>query len=260
MRLVRLLSAGVVAGLAFAVAVQPAAAQEGGSLKGTFVLKGEVPKLEPKVPAGANVKDGQVCAANPVPNHALTVDPATKGIANVFIWLAKIDEKDIPKNLREPAQKTVTVDNKGCDFVPHAFVARAGQDLVMTNSDAVAHNVHTTPFRGKAINDIVPPNDKKGVDRPLTKPESLPTSVKCDIHPWMQGWMLVVDHPYAAVSNAKGEFEIKDLPPGKHEFKIWQESAGWVDRTFKVEVKAGQATDLGKFEIDVAKFELKEDK
>jgi hypothetical protein len=258
MRLVRLLPAGLVAGL-MTLAQSAFAAEETGGIKGTFVLKGDAPvalPLPPKVPAGANVKDSQVCAANPVPDETIVVDPATKGMANVFIWLPKFDEKDIPKDLQKPANKKVTIDNKGCNFVPHAFVIRTDQELVMTNSDAVAHNVHTYPLRGSAINDLVAPNDKQGVERDMKKPELLPIPVKCDIHPWMQAYMLVVDNPYAAVSDAKGEFEITGLPPGKYEFRIWQEAAGYVDRSFKVEVKAGQVTDLGKIPVDGAKLKV----
>lgn len=244
-----------VAGLAALAFAAPALAQDGGSVTGTFVLKGEAPKLKPKVEKGANVKDGQVCAVEEVPDETLIVDPATKGIKNVFIWVAKVDAKDLPK----PKEATVTVDNKNCRFVPHCLIARTGQELVMLNSDAVAHNVHTNPIRGKAINDLVAPNDKEGVKRPLDKPELLPIPVVCDIHPWMKGHMLVLDHPFAALSDDKGTFKIEGLPPGKYDLKVWQEAGGYVigaKGIQNVEVKAGAPTDLGKVEIDRAKLKL----
>lgn len=251
MRLTNRLAAGLVAVLAAFAFIAPAAAQETGGIKGTFVLKGEVPKLDPpKID-----KDPQVCAAQPVPNEMLILDPGTKGVANVFVWIAKVDEKKIPAALQKPAQDQVTIDNKNCRFVPHAFVARTGQTMVLLNSDPVGHNVHTFPLRGKAINDLVAPNDKVGIKRPVEKAEILPTQVKCDIHPWMIGYMLVLDHPYGAVSDEKGAFTIEGLPPGKYDLKVWHEAGGYVGFTAKgitgIEVAAGETTDLGKKEIDV---------
>lgn len=255
MRLTNRKFAGLIAGLAMMASVAPAMAQTG-SVKGTFVLEGEAPELPPKIKAGDNVKDGAVCAADPVPNQTLVVDPATKGVANVFIWIARFDEKDIPADLKKPAKATLEIDQKGCVFVPHCVIARTGQTLVMLNGDAVAHNVHVNAIRGDSINDLVAPNDREGVKRELKKADILPVPVTCDIHPWMKAHMLVLDHPYGAVSNEKGQFEITGLPPGKYDFKIWQEAAGYL-RDIKaddIEVKAGGATDLGNLKVDVKKL------
>ena len=254
MRIAKLLPGGLAAGLAVALAAAPAAAQETGSVKGTFVLEGDAPVLAPRIEAGANVKDGAVCAANPVPNQTIVVDPDTKGLANVFIWIRRVNERDIPAEFRKPKEPTVVIDQKDCVFTPHCVVARTGQTLVMLNGDAVAHNVHVNAIRGDTINDLVAPNDREGVRRELKKADILPVPVTCDIHPWMKGHMLVVDHPYAAVSGAQGQFEIVGLPPGKYDFMLWHEAAGYlkgIDAVEKVEVKAGQPTDLGALKVDV---------
>lgn len=252
MRFVNRLSAGVVAGFAVLAHVAPASAQETGGVKGTFVLKGEMPKLKPPV-----VNKDQAVCANPVPpNEALVVDPATKGVANVFVWISRVDPKDIPEELRKPKEDKVVVDQKGCAFIPHSVVARTGQTLVMLNADAVAHNLRTNPLKGAGINDIVTPNDRKGVEKPVGQAQILPIPMQCDIHPWMTGNMLIVDHPYATVSDAKGEFIIEGLPPGKHTFKVWQEAGGYLRGLAldDVEVTAGKVTDVGKLDVDVTKL------
>ncbi|MEZ6125260.1 MAG: hypothetical protein R3C49_19095 [Planctomycetaceae bacterium] len=63
--------------------------------------------------------------------------------------------------------------------------------------------------------------------------------MKCDFHPWMMAYWLVLDHPYAAATDAEGNFTISNLPVGEHEFRIWHERAGYIDRKFMVNVKAG---------------------
>ena len=56
----------------------------------------------------------------------------------------------------------------------------------------------------------------------------------------MDFWTLVVDHPYATVTNEKGEFRIPDLPAGTHEFRVWQEKSGMLERKLVVTIKADQ--------------------
>ena len=75
-------------------------------------------------------------------------------------------------------------------------------------------------------------------------PERTPGEVVCDIHGWMKAWIRVFDHPYYAVSDKDGMFEIKDAPVGT--FKIWYWSdGGWKDGAagangFPITIKAGE--------------------
>jgi len=86
-----------------------------------------------------------------------------------------------------------------------------------------------------------------------SKGESKPFMVGCDVHPWMKAYHLAVDHPFAAVSAADGTFEIKDLPAGKHEFKVWHEKGGELEKALAVTIKPGETTTM---EIKVASSKL----
>lgn len=212
-----------------------------GTIKGQVLFNGTPPVLKPLVakddPAA---KDAAVCAAEAVPDESLVVDPETKGIADVFVWLIKKPAKVNP-DLAKPKDPIVDFDQKGCRFLPHSLVIRTDQQVRVLSGDSVAHNTHTWTIKTKQANFILTPNDRKGVviQNKLVE-ERLPSKVSCDIHPWMQAWWLIVDHPYAAVTDAKGNFEIADLPVGDHEFRVWQEKAGYVEKTYKVTVKEGE--------------------
>ncbi len=58
----------------------------------------------------------------------------------------------------------------------------------------------------------------KGVDKP--------GKVGCDIHSWMEAYWLVLDNPYFAVTDEKGNFEIKDAPAGDQKVVVWAEALG----------------------------------
>ena len=186
-----------------------------GSVTGQFVLEGDVPATMLLVRKGdTTVKDDAICAAADIPNEALVVDPATKGIANVFVYLEKAPSS-LPAKLKTSTEKSVVFDQKGCRFVPHALVVRNDQFVNVKSDDDCAHNTHTFPIRTGGINFALLPKSRDGINVPQKVTEKLPFEVKCDIHSWMKAYWLVLDHPYAAVTDAQGKFTIKDLPPGE---------------------------------------------
>jgi hypothetical protein len=84
----------------------------------------------------------------------------------------------------------------------------------------------------------------------------LPLKVTCDIHSWMNAYWVVTDHPYAAVSDADGKFKIENLPAGEHTFRVWHERQGYLNREYKVTVKAG-ANKLDPVKVPAAKLAKK---
>lgn len=231
------------------------AAEEGyGIITGQIVLDGEIPPRPLVVKKDdPTAKDPTVCAAADLPSDALIVDEKTKGIANVFVYLPKAPA-NIHPDLKASKEKEVVFDQKGCRFVPHVLLARTDQIVRVKSDDACAHNTHTYPVRGQPVNVLLPPNERKGLEFTNKVPETTPMKVSCDIHSWMSAWWLIIDHPYAAISDENGKFKIADLPPGEYVFRVWQEKSGYIERELKVTVTAGKTTDLGQIKAPAAKF------
>jgi len=228
-----------------------------GSVEGQYVLDGAVPDVPPLVKAGdATVKDANACAVVAVPNDAKAFDPASKGIANVFVYLRRAPS-DIYPELKSSPNKEVVFDQKNCNFIPHGLIVRTDQVVVCKSDDPVAHNLHTNPFANTSANFIVQPNDRTGTPVKMPSPEALPVKVQCDIHPWMTAWWVVLDHPYAAVTDKEGKFKIENLPEGEHEFRVWHEEAGYLDRKLSVKVKANETTKLEAKKVKLSAFEKK---
>lgn len=217
-----------------------AAAPEGfGTIKGKVVFKGTVPSLSPLVQAGAKVADAAICSASPVPNDRLVVSD-DGGVANTFIYMDRV-----PKGVEVPEidKQDVVFDQKNCRFTPHAIIVRTEVPFMVMNSDPIAHNTHTYPKKNPGFSGLV---DKNGREFVYDKQESVPFEVKCDLHAWMTAYHLPLDHPYGAVSNESGEFEITDVPAGKQEFRVWHEAAdgGFLERKLKVEVKPDETATV----------------
>lgn len=236
-------------------------AQDGyGDLTGQFVLDGAVPEPAKIVKKGdPTVKDAPVCAADDLLSDEVVIDPETKGIANIFVYLTSKDAKKLtlPAALKESTVKEIEFDQKGCRFIPHALFVRADQTVVAKSSDAVAHNTHTYTVKNEAKNFLVAPNDRKGIPVTFTDAEIVPMPVKCDIHPWMQANWLILDHPYAAVTDKQGKFKIAGLPAGEYSFRVWHERQGYLNRDWKVTVRAGM-TKMDPVKVPPSKLEKRD--
>lgn len=203
-----------------------------GSFSGTIVLVGDAPELAPLVAEGdESAKDKEVCAAHAVPNQSLLVGEGN-GIANVFVYLRRA-----PKGFKdEVPSEPVVLDQEGCVFIPHVALIRAGQKVVVKSSDPIQHNVHTFPNRNQGTNLLIKPSDQVGVELNYDRPETEPLQVKCDIHAWMASYHLVLDHPFMAVTDGNGRFQIDGLPAGDYEFRVWHEAGGVLEKGYQATV------------------------
>ena len=229
-------------------------AQQWGSIKGRIVVQGEVLKLVDLVKKGdSTVKNPLICAANAIPDDSVVVGKKG-GLANCFVYIyQRRGTPDIHPLLKKPAQAKLKFDNKGCRFVPHAMVVRSDQVVNCVNSDGCGHNVHTFPLRNNGINQLIAANDQIGINVEFAKGEPLPMQITCDIHPWMTAKWFVVDHPYAVMTDEKGNFEIKLIPPGKHKFRFWHEKPGYIKqkgkRDIELEIVNNKVIDLGDIKV-----------
>ncbi|WP_157606237.1 hypothetical protein [Schlesneria paludicola] len=209
-----------------------------GTLKGKVEYNGAFTPLPPLYAKGADVKDAAVCAAAEAPNETIIVKDG--GLANVFIYLRKA-----PKITGDAAPAgNLIFDQKNCVFKPHAMIVPVGKEIRVLNSDGVAHNTHTNAKKNTDFNKIVNPHDSVGAPLIYKQAEQEPFSVVCDIHSWMRAYHLPIDHPFATISAEDGTFEIQNLPAGKHEFKVWHEAGGLLEKALVVTIKPGENDPL----------------
>jgi plastocyanin len=196
----------------FALAGEAAAA--GGTIKGTVKLDGKAP-----APAPLNMKADPFCAKQPGAKDEELVVGAGGGLKNVVVRIAKGVASPPP-----PPAAPAVIDQNGCQYRPRVVVAQAGQQVEIRNSDQTLHNVHTykgtaTLFNLAHIQGTAPIKKKFPTVGDVVK-------FKCDVHPWMTGWVLVTDNPFFAVTAEDGGFTLENVPDGKYTIEIWHEKLG----------------------------------
>ena len=199
-----------------------------GKITGTVKLDGAVPHMK-----GIDMSKDPYCskAHETSPAHLETVVAgANGGLENVVLYIA---------DWSGPAQASTAVpvfDQKNCMYSPHVLAMDVGQTFKVTTSDQTTHNIHPlpNPMTGNIPWNQSQPPGAAPVEKSWKAPEVIP--VKCNIHPWMNGWYVVVKGPYAT-TDGNGNYTIENVPPGNYTVTAWQETYG--TQTAKVTVAAG---------------------
>jgi plastocyanin len=202
------------------------------SVKGTVKFDGAAPK-----PSRIDMSQDPLCAklhSTPATTEDVVVG-GDGGLANVVIY---VSDGLASHNFQPPPQPAV-LEQKGCQYKPHVLALQANQKFDVVNGDETTHNIHPTPNNNREWNMTQPHG--MPLEQTFAR-EEIAIPVKCNIHPWMKGYIAVFKHPYFAVTDKSGSFELKELPPGTYTITAWQEKLG--SQTQKVTVSAGEAKTL----------------
>jgi hypothetical protein len=222
--------------LAALVLLVPLPALAAGSISGT-VRADKAPRA---LPAVTIAKDASVCGKEAARDMLMVATDG--GLANVVVSLKGIKPPQPPAPVVGAA-----VDQVGCRYAPHVQAVTVGTALAVLNNDAVLHNVHGTIETGASpltVFNVAMPFKGGKAPQVLKRPGAI--KLRCDAgHTWMSAYVHVFDHPWYAVTDARGRFTIKDVPPGKYTVEFWHEPLADkqppIVRTATVEVSDGKA-------------------
>jgi plastocyanin len=202
-------------------------------VKGTVTVDGMAPKN-----AEIRMNADPVCqreAKGPQAQETYLVGADGKSLANVFVYV----KDGLGSFSYDPPTDMAKIDQRECRYHPHVFGMRVGQPLEIMNSDPTLHNIHAIPKTNSEFNNGQPIQGMK-MTHTFDKPEVM-VPFKCDVHGWMNAYVGVLDHPYFAVTDATGSFDIKNLPPGTYTIEAWHEKFGTMQQ--KVTIGAKETKD-----------------
>ncbi len=205
-----------------------------GKISGTVKLDGTAPHMK-----GIDMSKDPYCAkyhANDPAHLELVVVGKDGGLQNVVLYLSQ----GLPPEAANQKSSAVPVfDQKGCEYTPHVIAMNPGEEYKVTTSDQTAHNIHPEP---DPMTGNIPWNRSQPPGAPPIvqswKAEEVAIPVKCNIHPWMHGYHVVVKGPFA-ITDGNGSYTIQNVPPGSYTVTAWQETYGMQNQ--KVTVAGGQS-------------------
>lgn len=204
-----------------------------GIIEGTITLTGDAPEM-PLLRRGSD----PVCDTGEMRAETITVG-AEGGLANVLVRIKPGTVKGwIP-------DEAVIIDQTDCMYRPRVTGGVKGQTVEVRNSDKTTHNVHARHLplgKRQGIETIVNRAQPSGVLMSFELGDEPVAKLKCDYHGWMQGFIVVSDNPYFAVTGVDGTFKLEDAPAGPQTLEVWHEYYGL--KELPIEVKADGSVTL----------------
>jgi plastocyanin len=200
------------------------------SIRGAVKLTGTPPEM-PLTKRDAD----PFCARTPMKDEEVVVGPGGT-LKNVIVRITK----GVTGNY-EPPMTNVTLDQTQCMYKPRVAAIMAGQSLLIRNSDQTLHNVHTYRGASTLFNQAEVPG-LPAIAKVFKDSTGEILKFKCDVHPWMTGYVAVMGHPFFAVTDEGGKFEIPKVPAGKYTVEAWHERFG--TKSQEVTVEAGKPLDV----------------
>jgi plastocyanin len=195
---------------------------QAGSIEGEVAFTGTAPVMQP-------LKRGSdpVCAKAKMNDETVLVKDGK--LQNVVVRLKGLPAAQAPT-------EAVVVDQEKCMYRPRVQGAVKGQPIQIKNSDGTLHNVHTYVGQKTLFNKAQPP---KAAPIAAEASQEGVIKFKCDVHPWMTGYVVVSESAHFATSGADGAFTLKDVPAGTYTVEAWHEKLGTQET--QVTVKPGEA-------------------
>ena len=205
-----------------------ASAAMAADISGIIKLDGPQPKRPPLplTPESRKLYEGR-----PYPRDEVELVNEKREIQNVFVYI----QKGLPTGKTYTApKKAALLDQQRSMFRPRVQGLFVGQDFAMRNSDPIIHNVRSLSQENRPFNIAQPAGTPDRLKRFSDKEG--PIELRCDFHRWMRAYIFVMEHPFFAITDAKGRFQIKNLPPGEYTLATWHESFGKNKQIIKVGV------------------------
>jgi plastocyanin len=177
---------------------------------------------------------GRALPSTAYPTRAVgEADPtAIPEIKNVVVYLKDVAFHGVlPPTRAELRQAHET-------FLPHVLAITRGSTVDFPNDDPIFHNVFS--LSSAATFDLR--RYPQGQSRSQLFPKAGIVKVYCNIHSHMSATILVLDHPYFAIPNLDGSFEIPNVPPGQYTLVGWHERVG--ERRTPVRVERGKTVTV----------------
>jgi hypothetical protein len=208
------------------------------TIVGTIGVKGPIPK-----PRRLDMTADPICMAV---NEKLNEIPVTDSfitnedrLVNAFVYVKsdKLAAYQFPL-----PDSAVTLERRNCRYSPHVLGLRVGQRLAIPNFDPTQHNTHPTPKYNQEWNQTQAAHAEP-IIKTFSREEVL-IPFKCNQHPWERAYVAVLNHPFFAVSDGFGNYEIRGLPGGTYTLAVWHEEFGWQEIEIKLSPNETRRADF----------------
>jgi plastocyanin len=114
-------------------------------------------------------------------------------------------------------RRNAVIAQQDREFVPYATIVQTGTHIEFPNRDPMKHHVYSfSSAKNFEIKLYV------GLPaQPVLFDKAGEVAIGCNVHDWMEAYVLVVDTPYFAKTGTNGHASINNVPPGRYRLRLW---------------------------------------
>ena len=131
------------------------------------------------------------------------------------------------------------MDQREVRFVPRVLAVLVGTTVEFPNNDKTFHNVFSTSEAKRFDLGLYAP----GKSRSVVFDKAGVVRILCNVHPSMEGYVVVKGHPYYAVTDSRGNYSLNGVPLGKYRLEVWHPELGTREVSFEL-VREGEVLTL----------------
>jgi hypothetical protein len=202
-----------------------------GVISGTVRLVGPAPNIPTVQPEA----DFDTCGTEARQMKSLVLG-TNQAVRDVIIYLGGYPQSDANIGTND----AVVLDQRNCEFVPRIQIARSGAPLILRNSDPVLHVVRIDSMSGtngqRTLLRVATPyaGYEKTYQLANFREPTLLQALSANGHEWMNAYIAVLPHPWAALTDENGHFVIHHAPPGTQKIYAWHEVLGVLTKEVKL--------------------------
>lgn len=116
---------------------------------------------------------------------------------------------------KRPPAAAIAQSNR--EYVPYLTIVQTGTSVDFPNRDAFKHHVYS--FSPAKVFEIKLYAGKPAQPVVFDKPGEV--ALGCNIHDWMEAYVLVVNTQYFAKTSAQGGAVVANVPAGRYQLRLW---------------------------------------
>ena len=169
-----------------------------------------------KAPGTGTIKGNVTIGGKPVPDVVVSIEGVPPG-----------QSETQPSDSKT---KRALMDQRELKFIPRVLAVVVGTTVDFPNNDKTFHNVFSASEAKKFDLGLYPSGQSRSVT--LDKPGVV--KILCNVHPNMEAYVVVKNHPYFGVADSRGNYNVKGVPLGRYRLEIWHPELG--TKTLPVEL------------------------
>ncbi len=126
------------------------------------------------------------------------------------------------KSKKSKVKTKAVIDQRNKKFIPRVLPVLVGTTVEFPNNDNTWHNVFSKSEAKDFDLGLYPAGERRSVT--FDKPGI--ARILCNVHPNMEGYVVVKNHPYFSAADKRGNYRVNSVPLGRYQIEIWHPDYG----------------------------------